>query len=64
MVRVYFTNGHSSAIKAATSVETKEIFELQSPQTINDRGIVCKDKNGAVVGEFKVSEIVGYEIED
>ena len=62
MVRVYFTNGHSAAVSSATTVDIDMIFQAgAAPDGVV--GLVCKDKQGKVVGQFKVADIIGYEIE-
>ena len=62
MVRVYFKNGHSAAASHATTAETTTIFEVSAAGT-GVAGLVCKDKEGKVVAQFRLDDIIGYEID-
>ena len=62
MVRVYFTNGHSAAVSSATTVDIEMIFRIGAAAD-GVAGLICKDKQGKIVGQFKVVDIIGYEID-
>ncbi len=55
MVKVYFTNGKDASVQGAVAVV---------PQTIghNTPGIACQDAKGKVVAQFKLAEVVGWEV--
>ena len=62
MVRVYFKNGHSAAVSRAAAADIEVIFQA-STATDGAAGLVCKDKDGKVVGQFRLEDIIGYEVE-
>ena len=70
-VTVYFRNGGQSTMECATNVDHDRFMttpgvaasrEAAATREVTEAGIAVKDADGAVVGRFIVSEIVGYAI--
>jgi hypothetical protein len=59
MLNIYLTNGATVRIEDATQVESTTIFRA-NVSSLSIEGLVCKDAEGRVVGEFKLHDISGY----
>ncbi len=55
MVKVYFTNGKDASVRAAVSVVPQHI-DRATP------GITCQDADGNEVAQFRLTEVVGWEV--
>jgi hypothetical protein len=62
MVHVYLNDGKAISVSDAVTVEAATVFATSSAAT-GWRGIVCKDREGKVVAEFRTDTISGYTIE-
>ena len=59
LVTVYFTNGNKATLPSATRVEAGEYIADSSVTAI-----VCYDAQDKVVGQFKSTDISGYDISE
>lgn len=62
-ITVYFKNGSKTELKYAATVDGGKFFNPGAGA--GDKGIealTCKNTEGAVVGQFALSEVAGYEV--
>ena len=62
MVTVYFGNGHEAQLQTATAAAIEQLSDALH-RAAGELWLVCKDPQGAVVGQFKVHDIIGYAIQ-
>jgi hypothetical protein len=62
MVTVYFRNGHTARVGDAATAAYDMSF-THGGEAVAVAALVCKDKDGKVVAEFRLDDVTGYAIE-